>query len=340
MMFHAAVRIATQLDLHRCITKMPHTKKSCYERTRLYFLVYLCDHHCSLPYGRPPMTCEMRSLKSPGIFLQSEFSDRAALMLISQVELWSISQRVFDHFGADVESCIASEKPVELERLSNAYDRWYRDWLDALNLKEELDGLSRRIFDLYFHSAKLYLFSHVFRGPPQKDANLGAGLNWTEIMAQNARSHALSLVRLVVDDDEAHTWLGKLPWYIGTMIAFASVWLIRTSLQEQVVSNVGKTEVLDHLYRLVGTLRRSSMAENPRHPFLSIAKSLEMATSKHRQAGDDQVEGATEGYAENMSLDFDLLANDALNFNFLGDNNDWLMFPNEAGLRSPDFGQL
>ena len=82
------------------------------------------------------------------------------------------------------------------------------------------------------------------------------------------------------------------------------------------------------------------MAENPRHPFLSIARSLEMATSKLRQANDTQFEAANEGYAENMSFDFDLLANDALNLNFLGDNNDWIMFSNESGLRSPDFGQL
>ena len=288
------------------------------------------------------MTCEMRTLKDPGIFLQSEFSGRADLKLISQVELWSISKRVFDQFGADVQSGIAREKSVELERLSNAYDRWYRDWLGVLTLKEELDSFSRRIFDLYFHSAKLYLISHVFRGTSQKDANLAAKSIGTEVLAQNALSHALSVLRSVVDETEAHTWLAKLPWYIGIMIAFASVWLIRTSLQEQVVSDVAKNEVLDYLHRLVETLRRSAMAESPRHPFLSIARSLEMATSKYREDSNNQVDGMNGEYAANMTFDFDLLSNDALNcnFNFLGDNNDWIMFPDDSGFRSPDFGQI
>lgn len=98
-----AVRISTELDLHRCITKMPHTKRECIERTRLYFLVYICDHQCALIHGRPPMMREFQSLKSPKVFLQSSLSTPDDLQLISLVELWSVSSRVFDLFGADVE---------------------------------------------------------------------------------------------------------------------------------------------------------------------------------------------------------------------------------------------
>lgn len=83
-----AVRMAAELNLHRCISKMPHTKRECYERTLLYFMVYICDHHCSLSHGRPPMTRDLRSLKSPRAPLQSEFSAPSDLKLISQVELW------------------------------------------------------------------------------------------------------------------------------------------------------------------------------------------------------------------------------------------------------------
>jgi hypothetical protein len=102
--------MANDLNLHRCITKMPHTKIKCYERTRLYFLVYICDHHCSLIYGKPSLTREFESLKTPKAFLGSKFCTPADAKLISQIELWSISSRVFDVFGADIEASITNNE--------------------------------------------------------------------------------------------------------------------------------------------------------------------------------------------------------------------------------------
>jgi hypothetical protein len=43
-----AVRIATQMQLHRCLHKALRGDKLAYLQTRLYFLVYVCDHHVSL----------------------------------------------------------------------------------------------------------------------------------------------------------------------------------------------------------------------------------------------------------------------------------------------------
>ena len=102
----AAVRIATQINLHRCITKIPHAKKACYIRTRLYFLVYICDHHFSVAYGRPPMTREFDTLSPPRAFLDSEFANEADARIVSQLEIWSISSRVHDTFGVDTETMI------------------------------------------------------------------------------------------------------------------------------------------------------------------------------------------------------------------------------------------
>jgi hypothetical protein len=77
--------------LHRCISKMLPTKIDCYDRTRLFYLVCLCDHHCSLKYGRPPMTQDWRSLKSPKLFYLSEFSSPRDLGLVSLLKLWTIT---------------------------------------------------------------------------------------------------------------------------------------------------------------------------------------------------------------------------------------------------------
>jgi hypothetical protein len=42
-----AVRIATQMQLHRCLHKALRGDKTAYLQTRLYYLVYVCDHHVS-----------------------------------------------------------------------------------------------------------------------------------------------------------------------------------------------------------------------------------------------------------------------------------------------------
>jgi hypothetical protein len=265
------------------------------------------------------MTREFRSLKSPGVFLQSEFSTRADLNLICQVELWSISRRVFEHFGADIESSIVSQRSAELELLSKAYDGWYQDWLQALTAQNEPDSYSRRVFDLYFHSARLYLFSHVFRGPSQMDAHLRNNF------AESALQSALSIVRCIANENEAQPWLEQLPCYFGTMIAFASVCLIKTTLQDQPAFLDQTNEILDCLRQLVNVLRMSSIADYPTHRLLDIAKGIELATSELPRPNQEQFDGLADGNLANTAFNFDLFTNDNLDLSLFGERDDWMM---------------
>ncbi|KAL5364404.1 hypothetical protein BJX96DRAFT_187757 [Aspergillus floccosus] len=291
-----AVRIGTELDLHRCITKMPHDKRECYDRTRLYYLLYLCDHHSSLSHGRPPLTRDFHSLKNPRSFLQSKYSTQADLKLISQVELWSISSRVFDVFGADIENPIACPRSAELERLSDAYDQWYDEWIAVLPFDDDHDDpIPKKMFQLYSHSAKLYLFSHVFRGPAQgENPPIGSSEEGVGNFAQRALESALSIIRCIVDDDSnPQPWLEGLPLYFGTMTAFASVCLVKASSYQSVISDMNTNEIRDLLYRLTRRLQSSLALEHPTHPFLSIAgrrdrirqSSSTVAVSHPRSAG-------------------------------------------------------
>lgn len=303
---------------------MPHIKEACYDRTRLYFLVYLCDHHCSLSHGRPPLTRDFHSLKSPGAFLQSRFSVPADLKLISQIELWSISGRVFDIFGADIESSMASHRSTELERLSSAYDRWRQDWLSVLLLKQDLDKASERVFDLYFYSAKLYLFSHIFRGPTQEVASLSAESNAAAAFARSAVESALSIVHCIVGEHEAQPWLEKLPLYFGTMIAFASVCLLRILHQRQTLCDVEKNEISGYLHQLVEVLDTSLMVDHPTHPLPSIAKSLAIAASGQQWASNNHTNRDLD---ENFDFGVFTNADDTINMSVFRDQDQWLSFP-------------
>ncbi|KAF9252319.1 hypothetical protein DTO013E5_1246 [Penicillium roqueforti] len=313
-----AVRISTELDLHRCITKMPHTKRACYDRTRLYWLVYLCDHHCSLIHGRPPLTRDFFSLRRPRDFLQSYFTNASDLSLISQVELWSISSRVFDMFGADIEYSAASQRSNKLTQLSAAYDIWLEEWLAMLSFTNAPSTFSRRVFDLYFHSAKLYLFSHIFRGSSQdtKLSNSGSESDTdADKFAHGAARCALAIIRCIVDDNKSSSWLGKLPTYIGTMVAFACVCLVKISVEQRPWAQDLQAEgIPSYLQRLVQVLLSSPVVNHPTHPLLSIARSLETATA---------VAGGVYGQDSLASIDmrdldldlgfFDMFTSDTLN---------------------------
>jgi hypothetical protein len=187
--------MANDLNLHRCITKMPHTKIQCLERTRLYFLVYICDHHCSLIYDKPPMTREFQSLKSPEAFLQSEFCVPTDVKLVSQVERWSISSRVFDVFGADTEASITNEREAQLESLSNSFDLCRSALLGTTAISDGPSDFSHQLFDLYIQCAKLSLFSHSFRGSSQRYARSTENSHGMEKFERCALESALAIVQ-------------------------------------------------------------------------------------------------------------------------------------------------
>jgi len=267
------------------------------------------------------MTRELRSLKSPGIFLQSRFSTSADLNLISQVEYWSISRRVFEHFGADVERTVAGRGSAELGQLNDAYDSWFQDWDDVVPRK---DDRSRRIFDLYFHAGKLYLFSHVFRGPSH--AQSPATNMASNRFVQYAFQSALSVVRSVTEAEESGLWLETLPSYFGTMIAFACVCLVRSALQETPIQDSRTNETLHHLRKLAEILRMSSIADAAAHPLLSIAKSLEAAMPESGQATQDKSQVPEDAFVD---FDFDAFASDTLDLSFPGAEDLWMLCPDE-----------
>ena len=276
------------------------------------------------------MTREWRSLKSPGAFLQSRYSKPTDLKLISQVEFWSISRRVFEKFGADTETTIAKQRSVEIKHLSDAYDRWRQDWLEVLALNNEPGCISQRLFDIYFHSGKLYLFSHVFRGSGSSHAPSSAGSEEIDDLTHAAFENAVSMIRCIIDGEENYLWVGKLPFYFWTMIAFASVCIIKTSFQGRPLDHSRTNETLDCLHRLAKVLRISSVNDSPTRPLLSIAKSLETATDGWFHSNIGQYGGLNNENSSNIAYNFDLLANDYLDMNFLGGEDSWMLCPDET----------
>ncbi|KAF2151564.1 hypothetical protein K461DRAFT_226870 [Myriangium duriaei CBS 260.36] len=315
-----SVQVSGQLDLHRCITKMPHTDIACYNRTRLYFLVFLCDHQCSLVYGRPPMTSEFRSLKEPAIFLQSEFVNPRDLFLMSQVELWSITRKIFETFGADVKNMAPSQRLWDMWHLRDAMNEWHRMSINAFDLNDGTMTMRRQLLDFYLYSGKLYLLTHIFRGQTFVDAQSAS----TDIhdLACDAFEAAISLVKIVIDWQDPDDWLNRIPSYFITMVAFACLCLIRIAFHEKLVDEARYNQAYRNLDNLTKGLHKSSKVDTAKSPLHSVAASLNPVLNRWGQSR-DVAEVTDVQHEQNLELDWEGIMKDSMDFGFLLGDVPW-----------------
>lgn len=271
------------------------------------------------------MTQEWTSLKAPGAFLQSPLSDHKDLTLVGLVELWSITRRVFERFGADIETDFAKQRSVDIDGLNRQYDKWQQEWSDILIPAHRPEYIPQRIFDLYLHSAKLYLCSHVFRGPPVSD-----GLGYRCLFTQQAFDSALKIIGAAVEETDDRRWLEDLPPYFGTMIAFASVCIIRIPAIQGAIAPSKVNDSLQYPQRLAEILQRSSVTESRKHPLLSIARSLRTATTDTPPAQSMQAIDSIDRLLPDIDFDFDSFASDALNWNLPGLDDNWMLCPDDV----------
>ncbi|OAA66496.1 Transcription factor [Niveomyces insectorum RCEF 264] len=177
-----AVRIATQKHLHRAFRAAVAKKDSFhFAQTRLYFLVYVCDHHFSIAYGRPPLTQDSEDIIRARDFLLLPAATEDDARLVSQVELWCITSRVLGAFGFDVEVSLSPSLLSLMRRFAIDYDTWRADWNDRFGRHVRVGNYPRKGVKLHVNFAKLYLCSHAFRGlapglrPAFRDESPGDG---------------------------------------------------------------------------------------------------------------------------------------------------------------------
>ncbi|KAK5045190.1 hypothetical protein LTR84_009523 [Exophiala bonariae] len=288
-----AVRLAGELNLHRCIPKAPHTKRACYLRTRLYYLVYICDHHFSIAYGRPPLTRDFGSITPPTDFLKSEFATGDDVRLVSQIEIWTISTRIFDRFSLDPEAHLSEQLIPQLRRLSIDLDTWRADWPDRFGFNETTGSHPRKEAGLHYYFAKLFLCSHVFRKAPIAEGqplNFGPDLKEFADMAVHAST---SILQAITSDQEIQSFLRELPAYFDTMIAFAFVFLLRVTVKNPANIWMDKADISDTLDKLAAVLEKMTESMHSRHLLTNIAKSMRKLLDRFGYSQNRRYDSAT-----------------------------------------------
>lgn len=125
-----AVRIATEMGLHQSFQKMTrgYGGQYQYERAQLWYLLYVCDHHFSIAYGRPPVIHEDNAIKNYEVFLQSRYVVPGDIRLMSQVALFFILTEAYHTFGSDAEQPLREEDFGQLRIYNVAVDQWRLLW--------------------------------------------------------------------------------------------------------------------------------------------------------------------------------------------------------------------
>ena len=278
------MRVATEIQLHRGIYQALQGDQSGYYQTRVYYLVYVCDHHFSVTYGRPPMTRQCHSISAASRFLETENATEDDARLVSQVLIWTVNTNIFDNFGVDVDTPIAAQELSHLRRHSIGLDIWYADWSERFHPNQNIGNYPRKGVGLHFNFAKLYLCSHAFRGAPSNGDVEGDFPQELEDIANTAVLSATSILRVIVSDGEFQAYLNGLPLYFDTMIAFAVVFLLKVATKYSEIVRIDATKMLDLVEQTATVLKRIAAPMHEQHLLVHIVDGIEKLLKKTQEA--------------------------------------------------------
>ncbi|KAI0015301.1 hypothetical protein F4780DRAFT_784319 [Xylariomycetidae sp. FL0641] len=302
-----AIRIATELSLHQSFCKALEGDREHFLRARLWYMLYVCDHHFSIAYGRPPMIAESLQIREHELFLQSPFADALDRRILSQVALMQILTRVYDRFAErspphqdPAGAALGEGDFADLRSFNLAIDQWRTRWYARQEDNAYIGSFPPKGIILYSYFAKLQLNSLAVRGVSLL-AGAGAGARGggggggrgtgtgtgtgsrqqrrlsteRKEFANLAIGAAASILTLVLEEADMRRALVGTPLYVHMMIAFAAVFLMKvaTRWNRALGLAVEPGDVSRLLGRLVRLLRGSVTSD--RHLLHPIARGLE-----------------------------------------------------------------
>lgn len=221
------------------------------------------------------MSRENFVVDSASRFLETEHASEDDARLVSQVKEWSILGHVFDTCGVDVDTPIPIHRLPQLRRYSIELDVWYADWNETFMPNRNVGNYPKKGVGMHWNFAKLYLCSHAFRGlPTTQDGNCSFHPDIEEIANTGVLS-AMSILKVIVSDDEIRSFLHGLPLYFDTMIAFAVVFLLKVATRYANTIRIDTEKILLLVDQTVRALNEITRHMHPHHLLVAIAEGLQ-----------------------------------------------------------------
>ncbi|KIW20050.1 hypothetical protein PV08_00625 [Exophiala spinifera] len=202
------------------------------ERARLWYLLYVLDHHFSIAYGRPPVTAELQAIKEYDVFLSAPECTPSDRRVLSQVTLFIILSQAYGHFGLEAERLMDGDD-VSLRthaRFIEDLDRWRYQFRHALNRDAHIGDYPAVGVDLHYYFASMMLNSLALRGRSLSTISSTSTLPTSlRPLASQAINSAHQILIVVLDEPSIRDSMVGVPLYLHTVIAFAVVFLIKMS---------------------------------------------------------------------------------------------------------------
>lgn len=268
-----AVRMATEMHLHTAYSKAIMGSLDSVERARLWYLLYVCDHHFSLAYNRPPVIHEDESVIDHERFLALPTITNADLRLQSQVGVFKILSRVFNKFGHDSDRSISMDDLPIIRRFNAALDEWKNNWESRLGMllphylplptltsaaapNQYIETYPAKGCTLHLNFAKLQLnaiclrgLSHLAPHDPRRE------------FINMAIDNATTCLSFVLDEPDMRNAIVGVPLYLSTTITFSTVFLMKVHTNwrsAHLNTNFGLiVELVERIIKLLGEAKAS-----------------------------------------------------------------------------------
>ncbi|KAF6817215.1 fungal specific transcription factor [Colletotrichum musicola] len=234
-----AVRIATELNLHQfCAKALNGRAKDAasaaqyVEHARLWYFLYVCDHHFSIAYGRPPVINEDASIVHHEDFLELPGITQADHRLHSQVGVFIILSRVFHTFGPDRSRQVGRDEFDRLRRFDGELGDWKAKWETRLVPDKHISKYPAKGVILHYHFARLLLYSVCLRGLNATDVfDQYAVCDERRAFVNTAIASASAALELILTDPDMRRAVVGVPLYLLTTIAYAAMFLMKVYMQ-------------------------------------------------------------------------------------------------------------
>jgi hypothetical protein len=222
------------MNLHKSSLQFARgSHQESYERVRLWYVLYVCDHQFALAYGRPPLMHEDAAIRNVEKLLTSELSTNGDKGLVAQVKLFRILSSIWLMYGCDPDLELSGHDFEKLQSFNLALDQWRLDHQGSDSSTRENLTLPRGNM-LYYHLARFQLNSVALRGISGREESsdtLGLRTNWErQEAANNAIVAAMSTARLIVDDEPLQNGLIGLPIFVHAMVAVCASFLLKMAV--------------------------------------------------------------------------------------------------------------
>ncbi|KAH8690437.1 hypothetical protein BGW36DRAFT_411309 [Talaromyces proteolyticus] len=283
-----AVRVATEMNLHKSSLQFARGSLESYERVRLWYVLYVCDHQFALAYGRPPLMHEDAAIRNAEKFLASGLSSKGDNSLVAQVKLFRILASGYFMHGCDPDLELSTLDFEQLKEFDISVDQWRLEhrFKEVGSARDSL--IPPTANTLYYHLARFQLNSVALRGisarETSRDATPSLNMNWDRQEASNiAIMTAMNTAKLIVDDGNLQKAFIRLPIFIHAMVAVCASFLLKMAVVfgEPDSGNVGTLHLPKDLTQYGLNFHTKTALSNVEHLVRVLGQLADNASQRH-----------------------------------------------------------